>query len=156
MKKSVVFAIFCFCLFTVSYSQSVKQESVRELIKVMKMDSMIIKNIDAMIPAMVSQMQSQLKDDAAKAKSEKIIMLTMETTKEMSPKLTEMISNIYMKYFDESDIKAFLDFYKSPAGQKYIQLTPQITKEMMGEMMQSYVPEMQKVLKAKMDKLNLK
>ena len=46
MKKSVVFAIFCFCLFTVSYSQSVKQESVRELIKVMKMDSMIIKNID--------------------------------------------------------------------------------------------------------------
>ena len=128
----------------------------RELIKVMKMDSMIIKNIDAMIPAMVSQMQSQLKDDAAKAKSEKIIMLTIETTKEMSPKLTEMISNIYMKYFDESDIKAFLDFYKSPAGQKYIQLTPQITKEMMGEMMQSYVPEMQKVLKAKMDKLNLK
>ncbi|MFW9597747.1 MAG: DUF2059 domain-containing protein [Paludibacter sp.] len=122
----------------------------------MKMDSMIIKNIDAMIPAMVSQMQSQLKDDAAKAKSEKIIMLTIETTKEMSPKLTEMISNIYMKYFDESDIKAFLDFYKSPAGQKYIQLTPQITKEMMGEMMQSYVPEMQKVLKAKMDKLNLK
>ena len=82
--------------------------------------------------------------------------IPQQTTKEMSPKLTEMISNIYMKYFDESDIKAFLDFYKSPAGQKYIQLTPQITKEMMGEMMQSYVPEMQKVLKAKMDKLNLK
>jgi len=60
---------------------------------------------------------------------------------------------IYDKYFTEKEIKDFIVFYKSPSGQKYLSLSPEIMKEFMGTMMQKYMPEMKKTMKDKIEEL---
>ena len=102
-----------------------------------------------MVPAMATQMQSEMKDSTAKARSEEVMKIAMETVKDLSPKLTDMMASIYEKYYTEKEINDFLVFYKSPTGQKSINIMPQIMKEMMGDMMKNYIPEMQKTLKAR-------
>ena len=149
MKKTLFLLLLCISVFTNGYSQS-KQEAVKELIHVMKNDSMINKMIDAMVPAMATQMQLEMKDSTAKARSGEVMKIAMETVKELSPKLTDMMAAIYEKYYTEKEINDFLVFYKSPTGQKSINIMPQIMKEMMSDMMKNYIPEMQKTLKARM------
>ncbi|MEI7503134.1 MAG: DUF2059 domain-containing protein [Paludibacter sp.] len=148
MKKPLFLLLLCISIFTNANART-KQEAVKELIHVMKNDSMINKMIDAMVPAMATQMQSEMKDSTAKARSEEVMKIAMETVKDLSPKLTDMMASIYEKYYTEKEINDFLVFYKSPTGQKSINIMPQIMKEMMGEMMKSYIPEMQKTLKAR-------
>jgi len=148
MKKTLFLLLLSISVFTNGYSRT-KQEAVKELIHVMKNDSMINKMIDAMIPAMATQMQSEMKDSTAKARSEEVMKIAMKTVKELSPKLTDMMTSIYEKYYTESEINDFLVFYKSPTGQKSINIMPQIMKEMMDDMMKNYIPEMQKTLKAR-------
>ena len=148
MKKSALLLLLCISVFTNGYART-KQEAIKELIHVMKNDSMINKMIDAMVPAMATQMQSEMKDSTAKARSGEVMKIAMETVKDLSPKLTDMMASIYEKYYTEKEINDFLVFYKSPTGQKSINIMPQIMKEMMGEMMKNYIPEMQKTLKAR-------
>lgn len=149
MKKTLFLLLLSISVFTNGYSRT-KQEAVKELIHVMKNDSMINKMIDAMVPAMATQMQSEMKDSTAKARSGEVMKIAMETVKELSPKLTDMMAAIYEKYYTEKEINDFLVFYKSPTGQKSISIMPQIMKEMMDDMMKNYIPEMQKTLKARM------
>ncbi len=150
MKKTAFLLFFCFTAFTASFSQT-KQAAISELIQVMKSDSMMNKMIDAMIPAMTNQMLSQVKDSTAKVRSTEIMKIAMETTKELAPKMNIMIASYYEKYFTESEINDFLAFYKSPTGQKSINLMPQMMNDMMGDMMKNYIPEMQKTMKIRVE-----
>jgi len=150
MKRTVFAFFLCFAVFAGVFSQT-KQESIKELIHIMKNDSMINKTIDAMVPSMVNQMQSQLKDSTARARSVEIMKAAMESAKELAPKITEEMVVIYDKYFTEKEISDFIVFYKSPSGQKYISVMPEIMKDLMGDMMKNYIPEMQKSLKAKLE-----
>ena len=43
--------------------------------------------------------------------------------------ITEKLIPLYDKYFNENDLKALVEFYKSPVGQKYMDATPAMTKE---------------------------
>jgi hypothetical protein len=45
------------------------------------------------------------------------------------PRLREMMVPIYAKYFSHEDIKAILQFYESPVGQRFLAATPRIIKE---------------------------
>jgi hypothetical protein len=156
MKKSIfllLFSVVCFC--SGAFAQS-KQESIKELIHIMKNDSMINKTFDAMIPAMVNQMQSQLKDSTAKARSMEVTKIVMESVKEMMPKMLDEMTACYDKYFTEQEIKDFITFYKTPAGQKYISVMPEMMKDMMDNMMKNSLPEMRKSMEGKMDLLKAK
>jgi hypothetical protein len=117
----------------------------------MRNDSMMNKTMDAMIPSMVNQMQSQIKNSTAKARSLEIAKIAMELAKEIMPKMMDEMAISYDKYFTEQEIKAFITFYKTPAGQKYISVMPEIMKDMMGNMMTNYIPEMKKTMKVRMD-----
>jgi hypothetical protein len=150
MKKTAFLLFFCITTFTFSFSQT-KHESIKELIHIMRNDSMMNKTMDAMIPTMVNQMQSQIKDSTAKARSLEIAKIAMESAKEIMPKMMDEMATSYDKYFTEQEIKAFITFYKTPAGQKYISVMPEIMKDMMGNMMKNYIPEMKKTMKVRMD-----
>jgi len=150
MKKTAFVLFLCISVFTNSFGQT-KQESIKELFHIMKNDSMINKMLDSMVPSMASQMQSQIKDSVARAKSTEILNVSMQTVKGFFPQMMEDMALIYDKYFTEKEIKDFIVFYKSPSGQKYLSLSPEIMKEFMGTMMQKYMPEIQKAMKAKIE-----
>ena len=152
MKKSIFLILFSVCFFSGSFAQS-KQESIKELFLIMKNDSMMNKMLDSMIPSMASQMQSQVKDSVASAISVNIMNVSMQTVKGFIPQMMDDMALIYDKYFTEKEIKDFIVFYKSPSGQRYLSLSPEIMKEFMGTMMQKYMPEIQKTLASKMVEL---
>jgi hypothetical protein len=152
MKKTIFLLLFSVCFFSGAFAQS-KQESIKELIHIMKNDSMANQMFDAMIPSMVNQMQSQVKDSTAQARSLEIAKIAMESAKEMMPKMMDEMAASYDKYFTEQEIKDFITFYKTPAGQKYISVMPEMMKDMMGNMMKNSIPEMRKSMEAKMEAL---
>jgi hypothetical protein len=152
MKKSIFLILFSVCFFSGSFAQS-KQESIKELFLIMKNDSMMNKMLDSMIPSMASQMQSQVKDSVASAKSINIMNVSMQAVKGLIPQMMGDMALIYDKYYTEKEIKDFIVFYKSPSGQKSLNLAPEIMKEFMGTMMQKYMPEIQKTMAAKMEEL---
>lgn len=149
MKKTAFLLLICITTFTFSFSQT-KQEAIKELIHIMRNDSMMNKTMDAMIPSMVNQMQSQMKDSTAKARSLEIAKIAMESAKEIMPKMMDEMATSYDKYFTEKEIKAFIAFYKTSAGQKYISVMPEMMKDVMGNMMKYYLPEMKKSMQSKM------
>lgn len=150
MKKSIFLLLFSVCIFSGTFAQS-KQESIKELIHILKNDSMVNKTVDAMIPAMVNQMQ--MKDSTAKARTMEIAKMAMESAKEALPKIMDQMTASYDKYFTEQDIKDFITFYKSPAGQKYISVMPEMMKDIMGNMMKNFIPDMKKSMEARMEAL---
>jgi len=75
----------------------------------------------------------------------------MQTAKEIMPKMMSEMTASYDKYFTEQEIKEFIVFYKTPAGRKYISVMPEMMKDMMGNMMKTYIPEMQKTMKVRME-----
>jgi len=152
MKKSIFLVLFSLCFSSGVFAQS-KQASIKELFLIMKNDSMMNKMLDSMVPSMAKQMQLQVKDSVASAISVNIMNVSMQTVKGFIPQMMDDMALIYDKYFTEKEIKDFIVFYKSPSGQRYLSLSPEIMKEFMGTMMQKYMPEIQKTLASKMVEL---
>jgi hypothetical protein len=155
MKKITFISIFCFIALINNYSQT-KQESIKELFKLTKQDSMIDKTFNAMLPSMFKQMESQVKDSASKARSQEMRDYSFQKVKEIAKvMINEDMVIIYDKFFSQDEINDFISFYKSPSGQKFVNVTPDIQKELMAIMMQKYMPEMQKSMKAKMEEMKV-
>jgi hypothetical protein len=56
---------------------------------------------------------------------------------------------IYADLFDENDLRAYVAFFRSPAGRKYVDTTPELTKRTMevgAKRMQAIVPQLQKLM----------
>jgi hypothetical protein len=156
MKKVIFVLMFCFpVLMTNTYSQT-KQESIKEMFKLMQQDSIMDKMFSSMIPAMMNQMKSQfpIKDSMANVRSNEMMKSTMQTVKDISKKMiNEDMVGLYDKYFSQNEINDYIVFYKSKSGQKYIKVTPDITKDFMMIMMQKYMPEIQKTIQAKTEEM---
>ena len=153
MKKVFLTSVFCFFVFINGYSQT-KQESIKELFHAMQTDSLMDKTFASMIPGLMNQMQSQIKDSTTRARSKEMMNSVMQTTKDISKKMiNEDLVALYDKYFTQNEINDFIGFYKSPSGQKFINVTPNIQKDLMMVMMQKYMPELQKAIKTRIDEL---
>ena len=154
MKKAILVLVFILPLLMNSYSQT-KQESIKELFHVMQQDSIMDKMFNSMIPAIMNQMQSQMPGDStAKARSNEMMNAMLQSTKEISKKLMdEDMVVLYDKYFTQNEINDYIKFYKSPAGQKFIKVTPDLQKDLMMVMMQKYVPELQKTIKDRVEEI---
>jgi len=74
----------------------------------------------------------------------------------MKRMINEDMVAIYDKNFAENEIKDFINFYKSPSGQKLVNTQPEIQKEIMTVFIQKYLPEIQKATKAKMEEMKAK
>jgi hypothetical protein len=155
MKKVVLALMIYLPTLMNSYSQT-KQESIKELFHLMKQDSLIDKMLSSMIPSMMNQMKNQfpIKDSLANVRSNEMMKSTMQTGKEIIKKMIdEDMVALYDKYYSQNEINDYIAFYKSPSGQKYITATPDITKDLMMIMMQKYMPEIQKAMKAKIEEM---
>lgn len=153
MKKVILVSVFCFVAFINGYSQA-KKESIKELFNLMQTDSLIDKMSASIAPSILNQMSCQLTDSVKSARLAEIIISIMPSVKELIKKLLdENMVDIYDKYFTQNEINDYISFYKTPAGQKLIQVSPDIQKDLMEVMSQRYMPELQKNLKVKFDEL---
>jgi hypothetical protein len=150
MKKVILAAVFCFFAFVSGYSQT-KQESIKELFKVMQTDSLMAKTFDAIISGSMTNFKGIIKDSAANAATNVMMKSMMQNLKVMMKKMIdEDMVSLYDKYFTQNDINAYITFYKSPSGQKFLKVTPDLQKDLMNVMMTKYMPEIQKSIQAGM------
>ena len=150
MKKVVLVLMICIPSL-MCYSQK-KQESIKELFHVMQLDSIMDKTFSSMIPAIMSQMKSE--DPSVNARANEMMTTTMQSAKVMVKKMMdEDMVTVYDKYFSQNEINDYITFYKSKSGQKFIKMTPEISKDLMTIMMQKYMPEFQKTIKEKVDEM---
>jgi len=150
MKKVVLVLMICIPSL-MSYSQT-KQESIKNLFHVMQLDSIMDKTFSSMIPAMMTQLKNE--DPLVNERYNEMMKTSMQTAKEIVKKMMdEDMVVVYDKYFSQNEINDYISFYKSPSGQKFIEMTPNISKDLMMIMMQKYMPEFQKNIKEKTGEL---
>jgi hypothetical protein len=65
---------------------------------------------------------------------------------------------IYDKYFSSDDLKELVAFYKSPIGEKFVKLMPQIYQESSAKTNEVLIPRIQAVIRqaAEEEKASLK
>lgn len=144
MKKVILSSIFCFFILASSHAQT-KQASIKELFHLMQTDSIMEKTFASIIPSMLNQMPSAIKDSTSLAQRDKMMGGIMKIAKDICTKMiNEDMVVIYDKYFSQAEVNDFIRFYKTPAGQKFIKMTPTIQGDLMNIMMQKYMPEMTK------------
>jgi uncharacterized protein len=58
----------------------------------------------------------------------------------------------YAKYYSTQEIKDLTSFYKSPTGRKFIQVQDQVGRDVVGSLMQKYMPQAIQATRAQADK----
>jgi uncharacterized protein len=156
MKKVVLVLMFCLPAVVATGFSQTKQESIKEMFKLMKQDSLMEKTFNSIVPAIMSQMsiQNTGKDSLTAARNSETMKAVMKITKDVCKKMIdEDMVALYDKYFSQSDINDMLAFYRSPVGKKMIDVTPAITKDLVMIMLQKYTPEIQKLAKQKAEEM---
>lgn len=130
---------------------SPKKEKIKALFALMHQDSLMIKTLDGMTSSMAKSMSAMFNDttytnhgiDVSKL-TQKLIEKSMRRSKENALKLlNEDLVTIYDKYFTTEEIDDFTSFYKSKSGQKLLNQTPDITKDVMAIMSAKYQKDFQ-------------
>lgn len=144
MKKAILISIILVITTFTAYSQT-KRESIRELIHLMQTDSMMEKTYKSIVQTLMKQISTETNDSSKLAITNEFMNSMMLSGKEISKKfMDEDIAGLYEKYYTENEIKDIIVFYKSPTGQKLIEIMPEMQKEIMTIMMQKFLPEMKK------------
>lgn len=118
MKHSY-FVVFFLLVFTTaaSFGQS-KDQDIRTLLNLMHADRIAIQTMDAIIPA-VEKMAPEVPPNFWK-----------EFRKSVDPKsLIDLMVPVYARYYSDDDVRQLIAFYRSPIGQKVVEVTPAITKD---------------------------
>ena len=145
---------------TSSFAQS-KQALIIELFVVMKQDSLMDQMSRIMTQGMIIQRQMIKKEHPDMvSKSTKKLDEIMDINEFVEKRLILMrkfvkedLIGIYDNHFTESEIKDYIQFYKTNSGQKFINEMPKLQNDVMMVMMQKYMPELKKDIDIKMEKL---
>lgn len=140
-----------------SFAQTITPESraaAEKLLAVLKMDE----NFDNSIKQAV-QMQSGMLDKMGLSEEEKAAA-TKNMKESMSGMLEKfswantkgMFVDIYAEVFTGQELQGIIEFYESPAGQKFVEKQPQlmqVTMQKMQALMAEMMPEIQKEMTAR-------
>ena len=163
MKKSLLSLLLALC---VSPLLSLAQETaaparpdIEEMLKVMRVEKTMeaaMAQVKKMVPQMTASMAAQSKlsaEDAAKttAMQEKLFALIEQemSWKNIKPEMVQ----IYGESLTVQEVKGITDFYKSPAGQAFLDKQPVIMQKTMAwqqRMMGSLMPKIQALVQSEM------
>lgn len=172
MKKFLTIAMTA--LFTIGLSVSVtaqtqmsveKRALITELIGVLKMEDDMVKTVDVMLDSMELFYPSSVRKilekdniftDAEVDRMEKeILAKSAERNKKFKERWTEYVNvkeyieasayMLYDKYYTEGEIKDLIVFYRSAAGQKMLQVSPDLTRDAMKLSAQMLIPQVAKL-----------
>jgi hypothetical protein len=153
MKKLLMLFIMTVAFATTTAAQD-KAADIKKLFELMKTDKMMDSMMENMIPMFQNTARRKISGDDEKEKFSQYSSFLTNETKELSKKiLNEEMPKIYEKYFDQKDIKNLIKFYESATGQKMLEKTPEISKEMMDLMTTKYLPEFQQKMETKIEEL---
>jgi hypothetical protein len=121
---------------SVTAQESQRRALAEELLTVMKMQDAIEKSFDVakqMIPAQMEKMAQEAGDTAAPADMQGLTgrMMDMIAEEFSWNKLKADYIALYAETFTEQELKDMVAFYKSPAGQAYINKQPELMKRSM-------------------------
>ena len=140
MKRWIIVGVVGLSLVSSCRAQTVateeaKQAKVRELFGVMHLDRMMDQMMNAM-KGLVDQMISTAPGaDEATPEQKKIIASFSDKSMKLAmdsmswPALEPEYSKIYASTFTMEELDAALTFYKSPAGQSFLNKTPQLMQQ---------------------------
>jgi uncharacterized protein len=149
MKKMLLVLMFCIPFLMNGYSQT-KQESIKQLFQLMQQDSAISKMMGSVMPMITTKMD-QMPDSASRSMANEKIQFMVKTVENMTTRMiNEDMVGLYDQYFTQKEIKDLIVFYKSSAGKKMVQVTPDIQKDLMLILIKKYLPELQNTLKGKL------
>lgn len=155
MKQLIICLAIVFTMTTPALAQNQsKKDKIKALFAEMHQDSLIIKTFETITSSAVGQMTALFKDSAFTHNridpskiAEKLLAKNMQRSKEIALRmLNEDFVDIYDKYFSEKEIDDFRNFYQSPSGQKLLNKTPDITKDVMSIMTTKYQSGLQQSL----------
>lgn len=113
-----------------------------------------VKGLNAALAARIDQETKLSTEDKEKAKKELLAKLDkrMERFKELSNQkvnlgkiVSDVYTKLYDKYFTLQELKDMLAFYKSPTGQKSLDVLPQLTNEAIQMINQEATPKLREV-----------
>jgi uncharacterized protein len=144
MKKLTL--IFSFCLVAIfAQAQQATEATVRELLAATGSANMGKKMIDNIFAIF----RKDMKDNKANSFFERMAAEVNTNT------LTEMITPVYQKYYTEQELRAAIDFYKTPDGKKVLERSPLVVQESM-EIGQKWGREIAEKVMDRMEKEGLK
>jgi uncharacterized protein len=153
MKKIIIISVLIMGFSNVSFSQD-KSTDLKRLFTLMNTDKMVDAIMNNIIPILKKQANDQIQGPEAKEKFDMYIEFMMNETRELSKKLiNEEMVQIYDNHFTHQEIKDLIAFYESSTGQKMLEVTPEISKDLMNAMSEKYMPESQAKLNKKLDEL---
>jgi uncharacterized protein len=149
MKKILLLTTFSVILSFTLFAQT-KQEKITELMVLMHQES----TLDAILESTTSIFATQTMGSKNPVKDSIYRAFAKEETLALVKKNNEKrMLELYEKYFTIEEIQKYIDFYKSPEGQKMLTTMPAITKEIMANTMANDMPELRARLKKKLEEL---
>lgn len=142
MKKLIIATLITSVLFGNSFAKTDKKESIKQLFVLMKQDSLMNKTFDYAPLAVNGPFTAQLKDSTKLTQSLDAIKKTKQIMSEIYPKIQADMIDYYDRHFTQAEINDFIRFYKSASGQKMINTTPLIMKEMMSSFQSKYMKDL--------------
>lgn len=126
------------------------RKSAKELLELMDVKTNFERSMDSIKQVQMAQLSnmglSDMEIEKAKALQEKIMNLIAN---EMSwDKFRDDLVIIYMDTFTEEELNGIVEFYRSPAGQKFIEKVPEIMSRSMQlsqQIMADMMPKIQKI-----------
>jgi uncharacterized protein len=144
MKKLTL--IFSFCLVAIfAQAQQATEATVRELLAATGSANMGKQMMDNLF----AQFRKDIKDSKANSFFEGMAAEINTNT------LIEMIVPVYQKNYTEQELRAAIDFYKTPNGKKMLEKTPLVMQESM-EIGQKWGREIAEKVMDRMEKEGLK
>lgn len=137
-----VLAVTCFAVVQPAHAET-KADNIQELVKIMKMDSII----DGIGPAMTQSIQANLKQQGVQlsaGKQEKLVLAVQKVMKNNLGSLMDQLVLLMDRTYTEQEVKDILAFYKTPTGQKAISAMPTIMNEsqvIAGKWVQTIAPQ---------------
>jgi len=143
--KRIVLLTAIFGIFVFHLSAQTKSEKIKELFVTMRVDETIkvmSDNISALMLKRASlfgktkkdSIHSPIDSNYENTMKEEIIAFTKKV-------IDRDMVGLYDKYFSIEEIQKYIDFYKTPEGQKMISVLPGIQKDLMSNMMSKDIPE---------------
>ena len=157
MKKvmGIVLALCGMLVSNVYADDAARRKMAEELLLTMKVDTELAATYDRIKAAQQEQMQSlgAPQDSAAVEMQNKMMDMMAQ---EMSwAKLKSEYIAVYAELFSEEDLRALVDFYRTPVGQRFIDKQSELTDKMM-QIGQKHVMELMPKMKAMSDEAQSK
>ncbi|WP_421792194.1 DUF2059 domain-containing protein [Hyphobacterium sp.] len=126
--KFIVAALAMLVVTAAAQAQDNRQALAEQVVRESGADSMMIQTIQATSPLIIEAFRADV-PDLTQPEGEMIVGYFIDEIRTLMPQFIAEISAIYAQNFTEEELQQLLDFYRSPVGQRLIEVQPQIATQ---------------------------